>query len=102
MSLPPVPGWPGAHQPPAWLPPAWQTVRVRLTAFYGALCLLAGAALLTVTNLLVRRSTGDAVFSAPPGTRLPTAGGQPVRTDQLPVDARQFQAELASLHAHDV
>lgn len=36
-----------------------RTVRMRLTALYGAMFLLCGAALLTITYLLVEHSTGD-------------------------------------------
>jgi signal transduction histidine kinase len=41
-------------------PPRW-TVRLRLTLLYGGLFLASGAALLTITYLLVRNSTGTVV-----------------------------------------
>lgn len=45
----------GAHRRP-------RTVRVRLTAIYGALVLLCGAAVLTITYVLVAHSTGVLTF----------------------------------------
>jgi signal transduction histidine kinase len=52
-----------------------RSARLRLALFYGGLFLISGVVLLAITNVLVRRSTGDAFFfdlpkgglSAPPG-----------------------------------
>jgi signal transduction histidine kinase len=50
---------------------SWRTVRVRLTALYGGLSLLCGAALLTITYLLV----DGAPFGPPPGYHPPAVSG---------------------------
>lgn len=86
------------------LPPRCRTVRVRLTAFYGGLFLLAGVVLLTITNILVNHTTGDVVYSARPADRFQPASpdGRSARSDHLPMDARQLHAELGRLHARDV
>jgi signal transduction histidine kinase len=51
-----VPPPPWLRVPPRWLRLPRRTVRLRLTLVYGGLFLLSGAALLTVTYLLVSRS----------------------------------------------
>src|SRR4029453_40083 len=43
-----------------------RTVRLRLTALYGALFLSSGIALLTVTYLLLSRATSDCSFARTP------------------------------------
>jgi signal transduction histidine kinase len=60
--------------PPSWLWLPRRTARLRLTALYGVLFLLSGAALLTVTYLLVKRAIGDV---KPAGTQLPTGVAVP-------------------------
>jgi signal transduction histidine kinase len=52
----------------------WRTVRFRLTALYGGLFLLCGAALLAITYLLVR----GAPFAPPPGYNPPGVSGNEV------------------------
>lgn len=64
-----------------------RTVRLRLTLLYGGLFLLSGAALLTITYLLVRHSTGnifvisDRRFATPSAS--PTASGSVGPTPDL-------------------
>lgn len=50
---------------------SWHTVRFRLTAIYGGMFLACGAALLTITYLLVR----GAPFGPPPGYHPPPVSG---------------------------
>ena len=50
---------------------SWRSVRLRLTAIYGGLFLVCGAALLTITYLLVE----GAPFAPPPGFNPPAVSG---------------------------
>ena len=91
--------------PRAWLPRG--TVRLRLTLLYGGLFLISGAALLTITYLLVRHSTGTVVktpsgvsISAPAGaTEVPKIGVGP---PQLQAQIRQLEAARAHQHASEL
>src|SRR6516225_8570803 len=86
--------------PRAWLPRG--TVRLRLTLLYGCLFLISGAALLTITYLLVRRSTGT-VVRTPSGVSVSApAGAQEVPKIGLssPPQAVINQLEAARAHQH--
>jgi signal transduction histidine kinase len=54
--------------PPSWLRLPRRTARVRLTALYGALFLLSGAALVTITYILFERATE---YKSPPLPKIP-------------------------------
>jgi signal transduction histidine kinase len=85
-------------------PPRW-TVRLRLTLLYGGLFLASGAALLTITYLLVRSSTGTVVKtpaqvsgafpkSIPAASSVaghPTAGGRAIS-----IPSRRASIDLAA------
>ena len=61
-----------------------RTVRLRLSLMYGALFVVSGAALLVITNLLVRHATGNFLFvqsTAPDGSTAGVISGQ--RTEGL-------------------
>jgi signal transduction histidine kinase len=91
-----------------------RTLRFRLTLLYGGLFLVAGAALLTITYLLVDRSTATALFvnsktgakiavQSPPGS--PSHSPQ-IRTgiptrEQLQL-AHQLSAQASVQHAQDL
>jgi signal transduction histidine kinase len=90
--------------------PRW-TVRVRLTLLYSILFSLCGVALLTITYLLVHRSTQDAVFSngaternGPSGIFQHSFTGSPnvQGTRQFPTAASQLQAQVAHVQANDL
>src|SRR6266567_1586206 len=67
--------WP---QPPRrWLRLPRRTVRLRLTAVYGGLFLLSGAALLTITYLLVSRHLPAVPVTGGPATRSVTGAPSP-------------------------
>ena len=91
--------------PRAWLPRG--TVRLRLTLLYGSLFLISGAALLTITYLLVRHSTGTVVktpsgvsISAPAGAQeVPKIG---VGSPQLQAQIHQLEAARARQHANEL
>jgi hypothetical protein len=66
---------------PSWLRPPRRTARLRLTLIYGALFLVSGAALLTITYFLFERGT---LSSRSENTRIPAGGGPSLpRTGQL-------------------
>jgi len=74
-----------------------RTVRLRLTALYGALFLLSGAGLLAITNVLTRGWPWPSVFEVTVGT------GHVGRARQLPLSAAQQNAahhQLNVLAAH--
>jgi signal transduction histidine kinase len=89
------------------------TVRLRLTLLYGALFVVSGAALLTVTYVLVSSSSERVVVGA---TKGPTSGTPEVFEQVDPDDVytppglapaqqaqvRRIQAEAASQRAHDL
>jgi signal transduction histidine kinase len=83
-----------------------RTVRLRLSALYGGLFLLSGAALLAMTYLLVRHATGQHLLvlkgTPPTGNLLPGSGesGGPSGTPkQLLAQGRELQAQ--ALHQHN-
>jgi signal transduction histidine kinase len=88
------PRWLTAHA--RWPRP---TVRLRLTLLYGALFLASGAALLTITYVLVRQSTGG----HPMGVRTPTtqpnslSHSGPVLPQQPQALARQGRAQAQQI-----
>jgi signal transduction histidine kinase len=57
----------------AWPRFPLRTARLRLTLFYGGLFLVSGVVLLAVTNILVRRATGNFVFFEMSGKGIPSA-----------------------------
>lgn len=91
--------------PRAWLPRG--TVRLRLTLLYSGLFLICGAALLTITYLLVRHSTGTVVrtpsgvsVSAPVGaSEVPKNG---LSSPQLQGQIHQLEAARAHQHATEL
>ena len=72
-----------------------RTVRLRLTALYGALFLASGAGLLTITNILAR---GWPWPQSPPSwLPLAAASGQPLHGDHRPCALpAQLQAQAGS------
>jgi signal transduction histidine kinase len=88
-----------------------RTVRLRLTLLYGALFLASGAALLTITYLLVRHSTGPVLVRAttldsrPPAVERVRPEDLP-RTPRLPPElqaqAQQAQAQARRQRAEDL
>jgi signal transduction histidine kinase len=73
-----------------------RTVRLRLTLLYGGLFIVSGAALLTITYLLVAHSTRDALFIRRIGTR-------PVSLDpNVLVQAAQLKRQAQTQHAHEL
>ncbi|HEY5050717.1 MAG TPA: ATP-binding protein [Acidothermaceae bacterium] len=90
-----------------------RTVRRRLTVLYGGVFVVSGAALLTITNLLVRHTTGNFLFiqsssagsttgiiaggGSGPGavSAVPRAGGGP---DQAQQQAAQLIAQIRHQH----
>jgi signal transduction histidine kinase len=86
--------------PRAWLPRG--TVRLRLTLLYGGLFLISGAALLTITYLLVRHSTGT-VVRTPSGMSVEAPVGAqevPKISGSSPPQALIRQLEAARAHQH--
>jgi signal transduction histidine kinase len=95
---------------------ARRTVRFRLTLLYGSLFLVAGAALLVTTYVLVRSSDGFVVVdNSPTGTGhtksllrvLPNGTVQHVRGTGSPTPqelalSRQLEAQAAATHASDL
>jgi signal transduction histidine kinase len=89
-----------------------RTVRFRLTVIYSGLFLAAGAGLLTITYLLVDRSTATALFAdgknggviavkgPPQGSGTQLRHGSPT-TRQMQI-ARQLTAQAAAQHAKDL
>jgi signal transduction histidine kinase len=85
--------------PPSWLRLPRRTARLRLTALYGGLFLLSGAALLGVTYLLLKRAIG-AVKPAGAQLNLPASVAAPpgwVRLLQNEVAKQQNAADLKQL-----
>jgi signal transduction histidine kinase len=76
----------------------WRTVRLRLTLLYGALFLVSGAALLTITYLLVSNSTGKMVLIQS-RTAAPAELGLPSEPLDLPESfaPEGLEAEAADL-----
>jgi signal transduction histidine kinase len=102
---------PGPIQPRLNLRPAWvtrlppRTVRLRLTLLYGALFLVSGAVLLTITYLLVRHATGPSLVvreGKSRGQRTIDAAHQFLSGSKIPRDlpagARQVRDQ--ALHDH--
>jgi signal transduction histidine kinase len=90
--------------PRAWLPRG--TVRLRLTLLYSGLFLICGAALLAITYLLVRHSTGT-VVRTPSGVSVSApAGAQEVpkisRASPPQALIRQLEAARAHQHANEL
>jgi signal transduction histidine kinase len=87
------------------LPP--RTVRLRLTALYGALFTVSGAVLLAITYLLVR-SAGYLVLvgNGTPGRLEARSDGSRLGTDQIPPQlqgiAQQLRDQAARQHAADL
>jgi len=102
--------------PAAWLRAPRPTARLRLTLLYGALFVLSGAALLTITYLLVEHAVG--IVTLPNGARFsfgkvvnpsPAAGQQFRATyagqsalNVTPSQLAQLRAESTQLHAFDI
>jgi signal transduction histidine kinase len=90
--------------PRGWLSALWPTARLRLTVLYSALFVASGAALLTVTNLLV----GKATDTLPVGVLGPFFGENPATCDRikpmcqaarlLARDLKQAQLRAFELH----
>jgi len=73
-----------------------RTVRLRLTLLYGALFIVSGAALLTITYLLVAHSTRDALF-------VRRVGSGPVDLNpNLFAQADQIKRQAEAQHAHEL
>ena len=81
--------------PRAWLPRG--TVRLRLTLLYGGLFLISGAALLTITYLLVRHSTGT-VVKTPSGVQISAPAG----ASEVPKTGLSSPRLLAQVHQLEV
>ena len=94
-----------------------RTVRLRLTLLYGVLFLVSGAALLTITNLLVSHATGrvlliERMIGPDPGQVEPGVTSR-LEADQLPAiprgvpermraRAEQMRAQASRQRAHDL
>jgi signal transduction histidine kinase len=98
-----------------------RTVRLRLTLLYGALFVVSGAALLAITNVLVRNSTDPVLFlgvgreaEAPPAVerppldepdRLPpgvTLGDAQALPEELRAQSERLQAQGRQQREHDL
>jgi signal transduction histidine kinase len=83
-----------------------RTVRMRLTLLYSLLFLLSGAALLTITYLLVNQATDTLVLSQGTAAAAAIAGGSASPSHQLTVPGSslppQFVAEVRELYAKAV
>jgi signal transduction histidine kinase len=84
-----------------------RTVRLRLTLLYGGLFIVSGAALLTITYLLVAHSTRNVFFVHREGPVLhggPSAtGGAPLSLGQpLAAQAAQLKRQAVTQHNHEL
>jgi signal transduction histidine kinase len=91
-----------------------RTVRLRLTLVYGALFLVSGAALLAITYLLVRESTGPFLVALEPGIdvseavegeRIGLGEGSSVPSqlpEQLQAQVQELQARANRQHESDL
>lgn len=97
--------------PTSWLRLPRRTARLRLTLFYGALFLLAGAILLTITYVLFEHATGSVTL--PNGARILTNGTPPAAVGHsgghvtLPPAGRShqlsaIQSAVAQAHSGDL
>jgi signal transduction histidine kinase len=98
----------------SWLSLPCRTLRGRLTLLYSSLVLLAGAALLAITYLLVDRSTATALFvNGKTGVKIAVQSphGSPPQSPQLKTGlpsprqlqlARQLAAQATAQHAKDL
>ncbi|NUR62321.1 MAG: HAMP domain-containing protein [Catenulispora sp.] len=91
-----------------WFPAAWRTARVRISILFGAGFLLFGLGLLAVSNVLVQRTTGATVYTAPPG-RKPGPAAQPdsgsatfFQSGPTAAADREIQTQLGRLHTSDI
>jgi signal transduction histidine kinase len=90
---------------PEWitqLPP--RTVRLRLTLLYGALFLISGAVLLTITYVLVRNAAGVSVLlrDGKPAHRISVGAAAHLLSQaghQLPAEVRQLRDQALRDHA---
>ena len=90
---------------PEWitqLPP--RTVRLRLTLLYGALFLISGAVLLTITYVLVRNAAGVSVLlrDGKPAQRISVGAAAHLLSQaghQLPAEVRQLRDQALRDHA---
>jgi signal transduction histidine kinase len=97
---------------PSWLRLPRRTVRLRLTLLYGGLFLLCGAALLTVTYVLVVHATDTVNFkgqtSVPGGSPGRSSPGSAARVvggltpTQLQAQQKQLEAQAAHQHAAEL
>src|SRR6202453_1458162 len=77
-----------------------RTVRMRLTALYGALFLISGAGLLTITNILARGWTWPQVYVS---ALAPAGSGHEHFTSATPTPTQaEWQARLAAEHAAEL
>jgi signal transduction histidine kinase len=77
-----------------------RTVRMRLTALYGALFLISGAGLLTITNVLARGWTWPQVYVS---ALAPAGSGHEHFTSATPTPTQaEWQARLAAEHAAEL
>ena len=81
-----------------------RTVRLRLTLLYGALFLASGAALLSLTYVLVRNASGDVVHATNthlqprPGPKAPAPSLAPLRSSTSRLRAQASAQRAAQLH----
>jgi signal transduction histidine kinase len=87
--------------PPSWLRLPRRTARLRLTLLYGALFLLSGAALLTVTYLLFERAIGQQRGLVPTSSGSPGSPTTKVQI-QLGAAARVAAAAQNTADKHDL
>jgi signal transduction histidine kinase len=76
-----------------------RTVRLRLTLLYGALFIVSGAALLTITYVLVVHSTRNELFVRRAGTGTPGLANGP---RVLLVQAAQIKRQAEAQHNHEL
>jgi signal transduction histidine kinase len=76
-----------------------RTVRLRLTLLYGALFIVSGAALLTITYVLVVHSTGNVLFLHRVGS---SPRGLPTVPQAFQAQAAQVRRQAEAQHTHEL
>jgi signal transduction histidine kinase len=82
-----------------------RTIRLRLTLLYGGLFLLAGIAMLTLTNVLVAHATAirEIIRGSGSGSHRITVGGASSTTpSDVPAQVEQLREQAARQHASDL
>lgn len=71
-----------------------RTARLRLTVFYGGLFFVSGAVLLAITNVLVRRATGNSFYFRVTRNQVPSADLRVVHRELITVRSAPLPAQL--------